>query len=114
MLSRTSFLTAALVALARIPLAVALMATPNSPCFATCAQSSDSSIANGVTSINSTEIVCSDGDFQSKAAGQSYQQCASCLQGSTFSFDGQYDQGWFLCKRKKDISCSIEIEQRND
>ena len=96
--SLPGILLALITAAAIIPAALALEASPNSPCAPLCVDSrglnqSDPSSFSTV----GADIKCTDEDIQTTAQGEKFQQCVGCLQGSTYSGGGQNDQAWFVC-----------------
>lgn len=68
---------------------LALGVTPDSPCASQCADSTDTTDA---------DVACEDSRLTGDGSGSKYKQCMSCLQNSTYSQDGESDQGWFLRK----------------
>ncbi|KAK2004495.1 LPXTG-domain-containing protein [Colletotrichum falcatum] len=75
----------------------ALQVTPNSPCASFCLDSNGLDISDPNSSnTKGKDITCTDGEYQTGAAGQKFQQCMSCLQDSSFVQGGENDQDWFL------------------
>ncbi|KAI1458490.1 hypothetical protein F4805DRAFT_140907 [Annulohypoxylon moriforme] len=77
--------------------AASLQVTPNSPCASLCIDSTglDLSDPNSSTT-NNSDITCYDSEYSNSPAGQKYQRCMSCLQGSAFAQGSESDQLWFL------------------
>ncbi|KAJ4423831.1 hypothetical protein N0V82_001570 [Gnomoniopsis sp. IMI 355080] len=72
---------------------LALSVTPDSPCSSKCtSDGSESTTSNTVTA----DIVCDDSDFTSTTKGETWKECMSCLQNSTYTQGEESDQGWFL------------------
>ncbi|KAK2024996.1 LPXTG-domain-containing protein [Colletotrichum zoysiae] len=75
----------------------ALQVTPNSPCASFCLDSNGLDISDPNSSnTKGKDITCTDGEYQTRAAGQKFQQCMSCLQDSPFVQGSENDQDWFL------------------
>ncbi|KAK2058541.1 LPXTG-domain-containing protein [Colletotrichum caudatum] len=75
----------------------ALQVTPNSPCASFCLDSDGLDISDPNSSnTKGKDITCTDGEYQTRAAGQKFQQCMSCLQDSPFVQGSENDQDWFL------------------
>ncbi|KAI0002305.1 hypothetical protein F4779DRAFT_135315 [Xylariaceae sp. FL0662B] len=77
--------------------AAALQVTPDSPCASFCIDSSGLDVSDPNSSNTKNEdITCNDSEYSTRAAGQKFQSCVSCLQDSTFAQGKQNDQLWFL------------------
>ncbi|EFQ27941.1 LPXTG-domain-containing protein [Colletotrichum graminicola] len=75
----------------------ALQVTPNSPCASFCLDSNGLDISDPNSSnTKGKDITCTDGEYQTGAAGQKFQQCMSCLQDSSLVQGTENDQDWFL------------------
>lgn len=83
---------------------LALQVAPNSPCASKCIDSStlDESDPNSSNTVAS-DIVCDDVDFTSTSNGTKWKQCMTCLQSSTFEYEDESDQYWFLCKLQSTV-----------
>jgi hypothetical protein len=77
---------------------LALLTTPGTAIRAVPSQQCANACGN-VTETTSSDIVCSDADFQNTPKGQALQNCLNCQQNST-AYDpntGESDLGWFIC-----------------
>jgi hypothetical protein len=100
---RSSFLfSAGLLALFTTP-GTAIRAVPSQQCAAACGD---------VTQTTSSDIVCSDADFQNTPKGQAMQNCLSCQQNSTANDPntGESDLRWLMCT----YPCPIFVWYRLD
>ena len=66
-----------------------LQVTSSSLCNSTC---------DGGSGTYTSDLVCSDGDYENTAQGQSMRSCMTCLQNSTaYETARDNDIYWFLC-----------------
>lgn len=80
-------------------LGLGLQVTPNSDCAKLCINDPTTDVSDpNSSSINGTDIVCTDGTYSNTVAGQRFESCVSCLQNSTAKTATENDQEWFLCK----------------
>jgi hypothetical protein len=83
------FIFSGLLALFTTP-GTAIRATPNQQCAQVCGD---------FTKTSSSDIVCSNADFQNTPRGQALMNCLNCQQNSTANDPntGESDLRWFIC-----------------
>ncbi len=93
---------AGLVLLFLFSSAFALQVTPGSPCAELCLDPQNGN--STVSSTDTSDIVCSDSQYQSDKAGIKFRTCMECMQNSTKVDGGQTDISWFLCENRRSRS----------
>ncbi|KAK4113820.1 hypothetical protein N656DRAFT_695378, partial [Canariomyces notabilis] len=74
----------------------ALQVTPNSPCASLCLDSPELDVSDPNSSnTRNSDITCLDSDY-SRAPGNKFKECMTCLQRSDFSQGSESDTMWFL------------------
>ncbi|KAJ5155354.1 hypothetical protein N7492_008157 [Penicillium capsulatum] len=86
-------------------LAHSLQVTSSSPCESTC---------DGGKGTYTSDIVCSDGDYENTSQGKKMRSCETCLQNSTtYADDTDNDVYWFLYNMKYTLETCIFSHQTN-
>ncbi|KAI5924157.1 hypothetical protein F4810DRAFT_665957 [Camillea tinctor] len=76
---------------------IALQVTPGSTCAALCLDNPESDPLDPASSnTRSSDIVCSDEDYDSVSTGIKYKNCLDCLQKSNATSGTESDTAWFL------------------
>lgn len=102
------YLTTALLYLTALPLALALLAAPDSPCASICLDSAsgNSSDPHAFSTVD-TDLTCSDGEYSSTTLGKKFRDCNTCLQNSNSSSLGISDQEALMCKCHPDSTIIV-------